>query len=259
MGATSSKGYKALTAEEERELVRRARSGDRRALDRLISACLPFVGSVAVEYRRWGHPLEDIVQEGCMGLMKAIDRFDPDRGCRLITYACYWIRAEIRAFVVRAYRLVRIGTSKAERRALRHYRKTRERDPRVLAEVSGLSVERAENLLPALSSREASLDDQEGERGVGSLRSSGPSPEEIVSTEVSTARLGAALADAVSALPERERIILEQRYLRDETHTLEELGRTFGISKERVRQLEERAMKRVREAVHPVYVEDHAA
>ena len=259
--STSKGGFKALTADEERVLVQRYHAGDRKALDRLVAACLPFVASVAMEYRRWGHAMEDVIQEGCMGLLKAIDRFDTDRGCRLITYACYWIRAEIRAFVVKAYRLVRIGSSKAERRALRHYRKTRERDPVELARVSGMTVEKAENLLPALVSREASLDDSDGERSSPGERmvSPGPNPEEMVTDRDAQARVNDALAQAILALPPRERTILEMRYLGEETHTLDELGRSFGISKERVRQLEERAMKRVRESLGAVWAADSAA
>lgn len=240
-----------LDAEEERALVRRTQTGDRAARARLVQSCLPFVASVALEYRRWGHPLEDIVQEGCIGLLKAIERFDPDRGCRLITYAAYWIRAEIRAFVVKAYRLVRIGTSKGERRALRYYRKTRERDPEELARASGISVARAEALLPALTNREASLDDRDPDRGsvIERMSSDEATPEEDVGLREAQAKRAAALADAMRALPEREQTILRHRYFDADPQTLDQIGRAFGISKERVRQLEERAMRRVRESL----------
>jgi len=147
-----------LTAEAERGLALRFRAGERDAGRRLIEACLPFVMTIALEYRRWGLPLEDIVQEGNIGLLKAAERFDPDRGCRLATYAAYWIRAEIREYVARGYRIVRLGSSKSERRALRHYRKTHERDPEVLAERSGLSEARATELLPLLMARDVSLE-----------------------------------------------------------------------------------------------------
>ncbi len=112
----------------EHELADLYRGGDRDAGRKLIAACLPFVVTIALEYRRWGIPLEDLVQEGNMGLLKGAERFDPDRGCRLATYAAYWIRAEIREYVARGYRIVRLGSSKSERRALRVYRKTHERD-----------------------------------------------------------------------------------------------------------------------------------
>lgn len=242
---------KPLGSIREAELVTAWRAGDSRAGDKLIEACLPFVFTIALEYRRWGLPTDDIVQEGNIGLLKAAARFDPARGCRLVTYAAYWIRAEIRDYVVRAYRVVRIGSSKAERRALRHYRKTRERDPEALAAASGLSVAKAERLLPLLTVRDMSLDlrDEEG-RGPGeSLASRGPSPEEDLGEREHDRKLGQALRASLTLLPERERTILEQRYLIDEPLTLEQVGQQFGISKERVRQLEERAKLRVRESI----------
>src|SRR5687767_13342344 len=110
-----------LSPHEEKELARRWREGDATAGERLIKASLPFVVAVAFEYRRWGVPLEDLVQQGNLGLLKAANKFDPSRDCRLVTYAVYWIRAEIRDYVVRAYRVVRIGTTKQERRAVRAY------------------------------------------------------------------------------------------------------------------------------------------
>src|SRR5689334_13402704 len=100
-----------LTPEAERELAIRFKAGDRLAGHKLVEACLPFVMTIALEYRRWGLPLEDVVQEGNIGLLKAAERFDPDRGCRLATYAAYWIRAEIREYVARGYRIVRLGSS----------------------------------------------------------------------------------------------------------------------------------------------------
>ena len=128
-----------LEREAERELARRlarGRSGARATGS--STACLPFVISIALEYRRWGVPLEDIVQQGNLGLLRAAKKFDPDRECRLATYAAYWIRAEIRDYVVRAYRVVRLGTTKAERRALRAYRThARVATPTALAAVSG--------------------------------------------------------------------------------------------------------------------------
>jgi RNA polymerase sigma-32 factor len=147
-----------LDRETERDLAKRWIKGDQRAGVKIVEACLPFVISIALEYRRWGVPLEDIVQQGNLGLLRAAKKFDPARECRLATYAVYWIRAEIREYVVRAYRVVRLGTTKAERRALRAYRTTKESDPESLARVSGLSVERVEQLLPLLMARETSLD-----------------------------------------------------------------------------------------------------
>lgn len=250
--------FRQLTQEQEISLVRQWRAGDDRAGAKLIGACLPFVMTIALEYRRWGIPTEDIVQEGNIGLLKAAARFDPERRCRLVTYAAYWIRAEIRDYVVRAYRVVRVGASKPERRALRHYRKTRERDPAALAAASGLTTARAEQLLPMLTAREVSLDDHEpGEPAAIDRVTDGlPTPEDEVSTRQSEARLRVALYAALDTLPARERTIVEQRCLTDKPPTLEEVGHRFGISKERVRQLEERAKHRIRAQVESLVSAD---
>ena len=135
--------------------------------------------------------------------LKAAQRFDPDRGCRLVTYAAYWIRAEIRDFVVRGYRIVRIGSSKAERRALRIYRKTRERDPKVLAELSGLREERVAELLPLLLARDLSLDapNDTGTSPSDRLAGDDATPEERTSDAEERDRSLAALHEAVLELP----------------------------------------------------------
>jgi RNA polymerase sigma-32 factor len=151
-------GVHALDREVEQDLAKRWRTGDNGAGEKIVEACLPFVVSIALEYRRWGVPLEDIIQQGNLGLLKAASKFDPARECRLATYAAYWIRAEIREYVVKAFRVVRIGTTKGERRALRAYRKTKDADAASLAEVSGLSEDRVRLLLPLISGRELSLD-----------------------------------------------------------------------------------------------------
>ena len=158
-------GKASLTPEAEIDLAQRYRQGDRKAGDQLIEACLPFVLTIAFEYRRWGLPMEDVIQEGNIGLLKAAERFDPSRACRLATYAAYWIRAEIREFVARGYRIVRLGSSKSERRALRAYRTTSQ-DPAELARVSGMSPDRVEALLPLLASRDVSLDREIGDGGM---------------------------------------------------------------------------------------------
>jgi RNA polymerase sigma-32 factor len=237
-----------LDRETERELTRRWRAGDKRAGDKLVTACLPFVISIALEYRRWGVPLEDIVQQGNIGLLRAAAKFDLDKECRLATYAAYWIRAEIRDFVVRAYRVVRLGTTKAERRALRAYRKTRESDPAVLAVVSGMTRERAEQLMPLLAGREASLDARGDEHGpmLDRLAGPAPTPEDEASAEQRRGRTRAAVGEALRDLTDRERMIVRERLMSDEPRTLQELGAKLGVSKERVRQIEERARGKLR-------------
>ncbi|MDF2697107.1 MAG: polymerase sigma factor RpoH [Labilithrix sp.] len=232
-----------LDRETERDLALRWRSGDKRAGQKIIEACLPFVVSIALEYRRWGVPLEDIVQQGNLGLLKAAEKFDPARECRLATYAAYWIRAEIREYVVRAFRVVRLGTTKGERRALRTYRKTKITDPAALAEASGLSEERVRMLLPLLASREMSLNASTTDAGPATERLVGtlPTPEEEASRSEIRTQAGRAVHEAVHHLDARERMIVEERFMKEEPPTLQELGVRLGVSKERVRQLEERA------------------
>lgn len=232
----------------ERDLARRWIEGDKRAGEKIIEACLPFVVSIALEYRRWGVPLEDIVQQGNLGLLKAASKFDPSRECRLATYAAYWIRAEIREYVVRAFRVVRLGTTKGERRALRTYRKTKTTDPAVLAALSGLSEERVRLLLPLLAAKEMSLDANTNDSAPATERLAGtiPTPEEEASRHEISRQAGKAVNVAVERLDDRERLIVRERFMKEEPPTLQELGSRLGVSKERVRQLEERARIKLR-------------
>ncbi|HEY1691313.1 MAG TPA: sigma-70 family RNA polymerase sigma factor [Polyangiaceae bacterium] len=237
-----------LDRETERDFARRWRAGDRKAGEKLVTACLPFVIAIALEYRRWGIPLEDVIQQGNLGLLRAASKFDLSRDCRLATYAAYWIRAEIRDYVVRAYRVVRLGTTKAERRALRTYRKTRESDPTALASASGMTVEKATWLLPLLMAREASLEARVDDHAALSERlpASSPSPEEDATAAERQTRARLAVSEALEGLSERERMIVRERVMTDDPRTLQELGVRLGVSKERVRQLEERAFGKLR-------------
>lgn len=244
-------GIEPLSAEEERLLAQRWRDGDAGAGRRLVEASLPFVITIAAEYRRWGIPLEDLIQQGNLGLLKGALRFEPARECRLITYAVYWIRAEIREYVVRGYRVVRLGGSKGERRALRAYRRTREDDPAKLAAASGLDPKRVEALMPLFKQRDVSLDAAApGESpGVDRLRDAGPSPEEVALQNADKRAARARIQEAMALLTARERWIVERRVLSDHETTLEALGQTLGISKERVRQIEARALQKLRDAL----------
>jgi RNA polymerase sigma-32 factor len=240
--------YPQLSAVEERELARRYRAGDRRAGDRLIQACLPFVLLIAREYRCWGVPMEDIVQQGNLGLLKAALRFDPDRECRLVTYAAYWVRAEIREYVVRGYRMVRLGTTKGERRALRAFRKTNETDPARLAEMSGLTPDSAEQLMPLLAGRDVSVDapTASGLTVLDRLASNDATPEARVMVGEKSAQTRAEIETFLDEISPREQTILRERWLCETPATLQRLGERFGISKERVRQLEERLIAKLR-------------
>jgi RNA polymerase sigma-32 factor len=237
-----------LDRELERELARRFAAGDQRAGARIVEACLPFVVSIAIEYRRWGVPLEDIIQQGNLGLLKAAQKFDTTKECRLATYAAYWIRAEIREYVVRAFRVVRLGTTKGERKALRAYRRAKTTDPAALAALSGLSEERVRLLLPLISGREVSLDASTPDLtpAIDRLLSTSPSPEEEASRSESSAQASRAVRAAVAELDEREKLIVTERLMAEDPPTLQELGERLGVSKERVRQLEARACVKLR-------------
>jgi RNA polymerase sigma-32 factor len=241
--------FATLSREAERDLARRFAAGDNKAGEQIVRACLPFVIAIATEYRRWGIMLEDIIQQGNMGLLKAAKKFDPARECRLATYAAYWIRAEIREYVVRGYRVVRLGTTKGERRALRAYRTTQESDPKKLAEMSGLSEARIIELLPILSAREASLDvaaNEDGQAPIDTLAAAGLSPEDEAAVHEGQERAENAIAKAMRTLNDRERLIVRERMMNDEPLTLQALGDLLGVSKERVRQLEERARDKLK-------------
>jgi len=237
-----------LTREEETDLAERFRAGDQRAGNQLITACLPFVVKIAREYRRWGVPIEDLVQQGSLGLMKAASRYEPERGFRLLTYAAYWIRAEIREYVVRGYRIVRLGSTRTERRAIRAYRRCGVDSVEALAEVSGMPLKRAKQLWPILERKDMSTDHRYYDRDslVERLHGPGRNPEEEVAQRQVLTEVRVRMTRIANDLDGRERQIYEDRIIADEPKTLRDLGTEFGVSKERVRQLELRTRDKFR-------------
>lgn len=233
----------------EQELAERFRGGDRDAARRLVEGCLSAVVAIAIEYRRTGLPLEDLVQEGNLGLLRAVERFDPGRGVRLSTYAKYWIRAAIRAYVVRQYRVVKLGTTKGEQRAIWLYRRTRESRPEELAAQSGVSVERITALLPLLMANDVSLSPatDDGPSPLERLADRGLTAEDRLGDEEERDQLQDAVATILAELPARDQDIVRRRLLADEPTTLEQIGAAWGVSKERVRQLEASLKLRLRE------------
>ena len=175
-------------------------------------------------------------------------KFDPSRECRLVTYAAYWIRAEIREYVVHGYRIVRLGTTRTERRAMRAYRRSALDSPEHMAEVSGMPLARARKLWPLLGSRDVSLDVRYDDRAPAIERLQGHAviPEDSVARQDTIDRVRARLGQAFEVLSDREQRIVEERIMSDEPRTLEDLGREMGVSKERVRQLEVRARQKLR-------------
>lgn len=246
-------GTTRLDAAGERALAARYRDGDARAGQALVEANLPFVVHVARRYRRWGVPLEDLVQQGNLGLLRAARRFDEAKGCRLVTYAAYWIRAEIRDYVVHNYRIVRLGTTRTERQAIRMFRRGDAADADTLAAESGMPLPRARKLLPLLEGRDRSLDAPAREglvSAVEAMPGADPTPETALADRELLHRRREVVAAALAELPPRERRIVEARFLAsDEAPTLKALGRELGLTKERVRQLQERALARLRAAL----------
>ena len=240
-----------LSWEEEAELAQRWRDGDERAGARLIECNLRHVMSIAADYRRWGVPFDDLVQEGSIGLLKAARRFDPKEQCALRAYAAYWIRAEIRDYVVRGYRIVRLGTTRTERRALRVFRTSSVQNVEELAERSGMPEARCRLLWPLLAEGDRSLDSA-ATGGVPArelLRDARPDPESLAAERESEQHARARVEAALDVLSERERSIVWARMASDEPETLEQLGKRLGVSRERVRQLEHRAKQKLREAL----------
>jgi len=252
--------YPALSREEEQELARLYRdSGDREALFRLVTSNLMQVVRVALSFRRAARNLLDLVQEGNLGLLAAIERFDPELGVRLPTYAAWWIRAYIVKFLLDNVRLVRVGTTNARRKLLRNLRQEKARliaegfdvGPKMLADHFNVSEEDVMDVERALHSQDVSLDaplgdDEDRTRG-DLMPDTGPTVEEDVARRELQDKVKAAIERFRVGLDERERVILDERLLSDDPVTLQAIGDRFGTTREAVRQAETRLMARLRE------------
>ena len=248
-----------LTVAEEHRLSRRWRTlEDPHALARLVQAHLGLVIRIATEFRHSGPAMEDLIQEGNLGLTIAARRFDPSRATRLATYATYWIRACMLEHVVRSHGPVRIGTTRSQRKiffGLGRARRKLERegeqaDAEALAEALGVEREDIESMTPRLTGRDVSLDaprSVDDRRQAGNmLAEDGPSPEEMVAGVEEEDARRTKLFEGLKVLDQRERAIIKARHMRQRPATLASLGKRFGISRERVRQLELRAKSKLR-------------
>jgi RNA polymerase sigma-32 factor len=248
-----------LTADEESRLSRRWRTlEDHRALERMISSHLGLVVNIALKFRNSGPAMDDLIQEGNVGLTIAARRFDPGQGARLATYATYWIRACMMGFVVRSHGPVRLGTTRAQRkiffgmgRARRTIERTGQRvSSEAIADALGVEEEEVESMAMRLSSRDVSLDAPRNpgdDREYGSLLSdASANSEDQVGNEQEHAHRKARLLEGFSTLDPRERAILEARHMSEEPATLESLGKRLRLSRERVRQIESRAVAKLR-------------
>lgn len=258
-----------LEREEEKLLAIAWREkGDRRALHKLTAAHMRLVIAIAAKFRNYGLPISDLVQEGHVGLLEAAARFEPARDVRFSTYATWWIRASIQDYVLRNWSIVRGGTSSTQKALFFNLRRLRARLAREsgsqssgeaydkIAQTLGVSRSDVEMMDSRLSGSDVSLNAQlVDEDSSGSaqrmdfLVDDAPRPDEIVEENVDSNRRARWLKDALAVLSERERRIVEERRLTENLVTLETLGERLGISKERVRQIENRAMSKLRRAL----------
>jgi len=254
-----------LEADEEFELARRSRQQeDRDAADRLVNSHLRLVVKVALSYRGYGLPIGDLVSEGNIGLMQAVERFDPDKGFRLATYAVWWIRAAIQQYIVRSNSLVKLGTTANQRKLFFNLRKAKSRisalddgDMRpdqveLIAKRLGVSEQDVIEMNRRLSgdvSLSAPVEESDSSSWQDLLADEAPSQERVLSDGEELAKGREALAEALALLNERERHIFVSRRLRDAPRKLEEIAGEFGVSRERVRQIEMRAFEKIRQVV----------
>jgi len=247
-----------LSREEEDELARKWQNEhDLMAVQDLISANLHSVAAIVREYRHFGLPEEDLIQEGTLGLMHAVKRFDPDRGFRLKTYASYWIRASIHDFILRSWSIVKMGTNKLQRRIFAGLQKAEcaiaaleGHNLEEVAEQHGTSGESYQAIASSFLRRDYSIDSEYGDEGpVLQLPAPDASPEALVEEKEWQQFARGQLGDAMDKLSERDRYIIRQRRLMEPPATLKELAEELGVSIERVRQLENRAMKKIGESL----------
>lgn len=253
-----------LSAEEEQALaVRFYQDNDLDAARQLVMAHLRFVVHVARSYTGYGLPLGDLIQEGNVGLMKAVKRFDPSVGVRLVSFAVHWIKAEIHDFVLKNWRIVKVATTKAQRKLFFNLRRnketlhhfTQEEAQRVAQDlgVSEKDVFEMESRLAAWDMPfDAPLDDDNEQASYAPesyLPSSTLDPADQIEQQDWQERYTRKLTSALHALDERSREILESRWLADKKPTLHELAARYGVSAERIRQLETNAMKKLKAAI----------
>jgi len=259
------KRFPMLEPQEEYMLAKRWREhDDREAAHKLVTSHLRLVAKIAMGYRGYGLPIGEVISEGNVGLMQAVRRFEPDKGFKLATYAMWWIRASIQEYILRSWSLVKMGTTASQKKLFFNLRKAKSRisaldegdlrEDQVASIAKRLGVAKQEVVdmnrrLGGDASLNAPLrEDGEGEWQDWLVDESASQESVLVDREESDARLGA-LKSALRVLNPRERRIFEARRLADDPVTLEELSTEFGVSRERVRQIEVRAFEKVQAAV----------
>ena len=243
---------------------------DEQALHRLITAYMRLAISMAAKFKRYGAPMNDLVQEAGLGLMKAADKFDPDRGVRFSTYAVWWIKASIQDYVMRNWSMVRTGSTSSQKSLFFNMRRVQARLEReassrgevlnrntlreMIATEIGVPLHDVEMMEGRLSGSDYSLNatqsaDEDGREWIDTLEDEGEQSSMLVEGKLDNAQLREWLVNAMTSLNDRERFIVRERKLRDETRTLESLGQELGLSKERVRQLEAAAFAKMRKSL----------
>ena len=252
-----------LTREREQMLARRWRDlGDEAALHELVGAYTRLVAGMASKFRNYGLPMADLMQEGVVGLMQAAGRFEPERDIRFSTYASWWIRSAMQDYILRNWSIVRTGTTSTQKSLFFNLRRLRARiegrtgqplddaGRELIATDLNVPKRAVESMEGRLVGSDRSLDAPVGEDGdenwLNFLADDRPTPEDNAMEHLDGDRRTRWIEDALDQLPKREARIIRARLLMDETLTLEELGQELGVSKERVRQLEARALSKLR-------------
>jgi len=257
-----------LSVEKEQQLAHEFReTGDLEAARQLVLSHLRFVVRIARGYKGYGLPLADLIQEGNLGLMKAVKKFDPEFGVRLVSFAIHWIKAEIHEYILRNWRIVKVATTKAQRKLFFNLRSAKKRLGWMNAEeidgiASDLGVPRHEviEMEKRLHARDPSFDTPPSENPeqdtapipVSYLVDDSYSPEEHYETAETEDNAKLQLLGALDSLDERNRKIISSRWLSEKKSTLHELADELGVSAERVRQLEQNAFKKLRAAMMPL-------
>jgi RNA polymerase sigma-32 factor len=268
--------YPLLEAEEELSLTRRWRAGrDPAAVQTLVSSHLRLVAKIALGYRGYGLPVADLIAEGNLGLMQALDRFDPERGFRLATYAMWWIRASIQEYVLRSWSVVKLGTTTAQKRLFFNLRKLKGRiqaleegdlPPETVTLIGNrlgvpekdviLMNRRLQSVDPSLN---APLNGDGESQWQDWLVADGEDQETSLAHSQELIDRRRLLAGAMERLSERERTIIVERRLKDEPSTLEDLSRVYEISRERVRQIEAKAMEKLQKSIRNTMITERLA